>query len=307
MQPACKVTIEYFAPPAHLRPYCSTFFLSEIEVAGGETVEDYLFPEWAAFRFCSDPTPPNATIPAIAVLRSGHQIRNVRFAVLGPRSQEIRFRVGTTRIWSINLSPLGWTHYIRHSAHAFANAMLDGMDHHAFAEFRPLAQTIFDGARDPPAELGRIIGFLSRLERPVVTDGKRIEDIFVKMLDPQITSVAELARSLGMNRRTLERICLRSFGFSPKLLLRRQRFLRSLTDYMLDPSLKWVGVLDGLYHDQAQFVRDFREFMGMTPSEYAALEKPIMAAVTRERVRYARDLVREVRAEGDMREYGLRA
>jgi AraC-like DNA-binding protein len=38
---------------------------------------------------------------------------------------------------------------------------------------------------------------------------------------------------------------------------------------MLDPSLKWIGALDGHYHDQAQFVREFREFMGMTPRQYA--------------------------------------
>jgi methylphosphotriester-DNA--protein-cysteine methyltransferase len=70
------------------------------------------------------------------------------------------------------------------------------------------------------------------------------------------------------------------------MLLRRQRFLRSLTDFTVDPSLKWVGALDAAYHDQAQFVRDFREFMGMTPTEYGQRDKPVVERVLRERVRY---------------------
>ena len=63
--------------------------------------------------------------------------------------------------------------------------------------------------------------------------------------------------------------------------------MRSLAQYMLDPSLKWIGALDGHYHDQAQFVRDFRQFMGMTPREYAARPKPVIGAIMRERARIA--------------------
>ena len=89
------------------------------------------------------------------------------------------------------------------------------------------------------------------------------------------------------DQRTVERACHRAFGFSPKLLLRRQRFMRSLSDFMLDPTLKWIGAIDSHYHDQAQFVRDFRQFIGMSPRQYAALPKPLIGAVMRERARFA--------------------
>jgi len=55
-------------------------------------------------------------------------------------------------------------------------------------------------------------------------------------------------------------------------LLRRQRFMRSLTQFMLDPGVNWSDAIDGSYHDQAQFVRDCRQFLGMTPRQYAALD-----------------------------------
>ena len=90
-----------------------------------------------------------------------------------------------------------------------------------------------------------------------------------------------------MRQRTLERICKRAFGFSPKLLLRRQRLMRSLVHFLLDPSLKWIGALDSHYHDQAQFVREFHEFMGMTPSHYAAMDHPILKEVVLERARFS--------------------
>jgi hypothetical protein len=59
--------------------------------------------------------------------------------------------------------------------------------------------------------------------------------------------------------------------------------MRSLSQYMLDPELKWIGAIDGHYHDQAQFVRDFRRFMGMTPRAYVAHPRPVLSAVMRAR------------------------
>ena len=43
--------------------------------------------------------------------------------------------------------------------------------------------------------------------------------------------------------------------------------------------------MDQHYHDQAQFSREFREFMTMNPSEYAALDHPILRALMEARAR----------------------
>jgi hypothetical protein len=78
--------------------------------------------------------------------------------------------------------------------------------------------------------------------------------------------------------------------------------MRSLSQFMLDPSLKWIGAIDDNYHDQAQFVRDCRQFMGMTPTQYAALSKPLIGAVMRERERMAGSAVQTLDGpEGPMR------
>ena len=87
-----------------------------------------------------------------------------------------------------------------------------------------------------------------------------------------------------IGERSLERLCGRYFGFPPKLLLRRQRFLRSLAQFMIDPGHTWSEAIDGQYYDQAQFVRDFRSFMGMTPSEYADAPHPILEKIMAQRM-----------------------
>jgi len=120
------------------------------------------------------------------------------------------------------------------------------------------------------------------LSRPA-NEEDRVRAIHAALVDPSVSTVKALAERAGQPVRSLERITQSVFGFPPKLLLRRQRFLRSLTQFMLDPSLAWLDTMDPLYHDQAQFIRDFRRFMGMTPSAYAALPHPILGAAAHAR------------------------
>lgn len=284
---SCDVKINYFAPPEHLQRYFTTLFLADIQVPENGTVEDYLFPEWGSLRFISDPPPRDGQQVPLAEISDGARLQNARFPVLGPRSREIHFRIHTTRLWSINLNPVGWAHYVRRPADEFADTMLDGFEHPAFSPFWPLVDELFAAEPDPKSELSRILAFLENAMPDQHPHEDRILAMFLALIDPQVTSVAQFAARLGISKRTLERNCLKYFGFSPKLMLRRQRFLRSLNDFTLDPSLKWIGAMDAVYHDQAQFVRDFRRFMGMTPSRYAALEKPIMGPIMRERARFA--------------------
>ncbi len=77
----------------------------------------------------------------------------------------------------------------------------------------------------------------------------------------------------------------RYFGFAPKILLRRQRFMRSLATSCSITAANWSEAMDAHYHDQAQFVREFRAFMSMNPSEYAARDHPILGAFMKQRAK----------------------
>lgn len=61
--------------------------------------------------------------------------------------------------------------------------------------------------------------------------------------------------------------------------------MRSFTNFMVNDAIRWIEAIDEHYHDQAQFTREFREFMTMNPSEYAALDHPILASFMEARAR----------------------
>lgn len=275
-----RISVRFCEPPEALRRFFTTFHLVEFDFAPGERVVDYLNPEWANLRFFSG-EPPTATS------HDGHHLTGTRFSVSGPSSHSLRFSIGRARMWGVGLLPLGWDQFVAAPAIDFADLSVDGETHPAFAGFAELAGSLFGPEPDADAELARISEHFAARVRARQRDEARILAIHAALVDPEVGTVAELVRRTGASPRTIERICTRAFGFPPKLLLRRQRFMRSLAQHALDPSLNWIGALDGHYHDQAHFIRDFHQFMGMSPREYAALDKPIISAVMRARDSYS--------------------
>jgi AraC-like DNA-binding protein len=268
-----RVTVRFFMPSERLAPYISTYYLTEVFLPAGEVIRDWLHPEWANLRFSRNDSWLAAIgddLPAVAP----------HFIATGPTSRAAQFVTGSMRAWGVGLLPQGWARLIDANAERFADRFVDGASDPAFAAFAPLLDDLFGGNPDPAAEAGRIDGFLLEMlgHRPAPEEERRLHAAHTALVDCEVSSVGELAERLGMSSRSLERLSLRAFGFSPKLLLRRQRFLRSLAQFMLDPSLKWISTLDWHYVDQAHFVRDFRRFMGMSPSHYAALDHPVLRA-----------------------------
>jgi AraC-like DNA-binding protein len=263
-----------------LRRYFTTFYYTEVSALPGQRAADYLHPEWANLRFFSGDF-PDARSP------NGTSVSGSPFPATGPSSQAAHFSLGTSRMWGVGLLPLGWAKFVRVPASEVADVVADGMTHPAFAPFVPLARSVFGPEPDEEGELGRITDWFRERAGQSVTDEDRIVSIHKALVDPYVATVGELVERVGASQRTIERLCGRAFGFSPKLLLRRQRFMRSLSQYMLDPSLRWIGAIDSTYHDQAQFVREFNQFMGMAPGAYAAMDHPIVGAVMRERVSFS--------------------
>ena len=271
------ITVHFFQPSPALRGYFTAFYLTEIDAAPGVMVDDYLHPEWAAMRFTEGP-------PPLASVGPGPLVAQWPFVANGPTSKAIHFGCLKSRIWGLGLQPAGWAKFIPDAAAMLANVTVDGTRHPAFARFAPLLAQIFDGRHDPAAEAARIDAHLLTMVDLTVPGEEAIAAVHLAILDSEVATVAALVERTGLALHSLERLTRRYFGFSPQLLLRRQRFLRSLAQYMLDPSLNWIGAIDGQYHDQAQFVRDFKAFMGLTPRQYAALPHPILHPIMRQRM-----------------------
>lgn len=112
---------------------------------------------------------------------------------------------------------------------------------------------------------------LKKLSTPEAAD--RIAKTSVEILlnyNGQV-SVDELAEQLNINRRQLERKFSSSIGLSPKQfskLIRLQATIKMLQQKKFT-SLTSLAYENG-YYDQAHFIKDFREFTGVSPKEFYA-------------------------------------
>lgn len=283
--PGNAVTIRFALPSAELSPFVTTYYHTEVVASPSEPIlEDYLHPEWPNLRFMEKGLAQSAI--GDAPLED-----SPCFCATGPTSKAARFRISSGRSWGIGLMPLGWACLVDAPASDYADRVADGSKDTAFAAFQPLEQALRNSTGGFAEELTIIEDHMASLPIEECANADAILRVNTALVDPEIASVGELAERVGMNIRSLERLSKRAFGFTPKLLLRRQRFLRSLSQFMLDPSLQWLRTLDYQYHDQAHFVRDFRRFMGMSPSAYAKLDKPFLVAAARARMAIAGEAV----------------
>lgn len=277
---SAAVALRFFLPPERMRPFVTTLYHMEISGAEEQPVEDWLHPEWANLRII-----PARTIEA--GIGETPLERMPRAVMTGPTSVATRFRASTGRSWGIGLMPRGWARLTGVSASAYADRYVDAEADAGLARLRPLCGCVTEREGSVLDERDALLRELQLLLARPATREAEILRAEAALTDPRHHSVTELAAALGMSTRTTERFCSRVFGFSPQLLLRRQRFVRSLAKFMLDPSLKWIDTLDGHYHDQAHFVRDFKRFMTMSPSEYGKLSHPVLAAAAHARMAVA--------------------
>lgn len=271
------VKIRFFAPADRLKPYVSTLYLTEVQSSDGKPISDYLHPEWANLRFISGELPTGA-------VGDGPMEEAPHFFVAGPTSRATRFRAKNMRSWGIGLLPAGWVKLIEASAEDYADKSIDGDDDPVFQNFTSLRRIIYDKPALAAEEAKRINVVLLDLLAQAPEDNELVQQAHAILVDPELGTVQDMADRLGIGARSLDRLSRKAFGFAPKLLLRRQRFLRSLAENMLNPEQNWISTIDPQYYDQAHFGRDFQRFMGMSASAYKALPHPFMNAAVHGRM-----------------------
>lgn len=271
------LTAAFHEPPAQFEGCFTSFYHLTLDLPeGGARVTDYLQPEWANIRFFCG-TPPEAEI-------ASHRMSEARFVATGPSTLPARFTLGPVSMWGVGFLPLGWARFFGTDASACANLVCDGATHPAFRRFAGLTEVLCDPAATRDEQFAALVAAMAQAMRPN-RDERRIARVHAALVGGDHAAVHDLSDACAMSVRSLERLCMRYFGFAPKLLLRRQRFMRSLATFMLQRGRPWTEAMDAHYHDQAQFTREFREFMTMNPSEYAALDHPILTSFMAARVR----------------------
>ena len=269
-----EVTIRFAVPGERLRPLLSTYW--EMTVTGEGVVDDWLHPEWANIRMALD-EPWAFGSSAADVIRLPSAI------IQGPTSHPTFVRGHAGRAFGIGILPTGWSRFWNVPAHEWAD------------RFAPLDALMGTDADRLERELKSAPDFETRVEAanafmlglfdrssPSASD-EQIKALFQVLIDPASATVEQITATLGLPQSRLARLSKRGFGFPPKLLLRRQRFLRMLGTLHARPYDEWPDFLDPQYVDQSHMIRDFQRFLGMAPSHYFALKRPILEAATRGR------------------------
>jgi len=92
-------------------------------------------------------------------------------------------------------------------------------------------------------------------------------DFFIRQ--PQSLSVRDITDKISLSPRRFIELFNDKVGMTPKVFCRVRRFQRALPEIQRRRNLKWAELApDGGYYDQAHFIRDFKEFCGLTPADY---------------------------------------
>ena len=270
MSECAALDVKFFSAPEPFADCISTIYRLEVDLPPGETVSDFLLPEWSNLRFVSRSAERHGRLASTARRQGG-------FFASGPTSHPLPFVIGRSRIWGFGLLPLGWATFVRAPASTLVNVATDGSTHPAFAHFASLAASLEAAPGDDRGEFGLLCDAFVRHAQPP-REEQRIRAVQQAMTDPYLLHIPDFADRAGVSVRTLERVCRKYFGFSPNVILRRQRLVRSLAAFINDGDGRWTGAIARHYHNQSHFVREFHHFMGMSPSEYAAQPHPITRA-----------------------------
>jgi len=88
---------------------------------------------------------------------------------------------------------------------------------------------------------------------------------------PHQISVARVLGEINLSQRHFIQVFHEQIGLTPKAFCRVRRFQRILETVHGAQGVDWVDVALGCgYYDQAHFIHDFREFSGLTPTQYLA-------------------------------------
>jgi|SRR5690606_17021213 len=270
------ITIAFRAPTPELLPFISTYY--EFSTSGSEPIEDYLHPEWANIRMALDR-------PWII----GHDTREqpaptgAHSVLQGPTSKPTYIK-GSGTSFGIGILPLGWSRLWNMDASKFADRIVPL---ESVLEEQEGSDFIGDIGTAKDIDARKAIADRFVLRRVANSTPERyshkVEILLSLLTDPDIATVEQLIDGLGMTQSQLARLSKHSLGFTPKLLLRRQRFLRMLGTMHSRPYAEWREFIDPQYTDQSHLVRDFRYFLGMSPSAYFNMPRPILTAAANAR------------------------
>lgn len=259
-------TLERALPCPALADIVDTYYLITVDLPPGQALEDVMLPELPNIRFQLEgqwhlkfgdaPFVPAHSENIFGFTHAPYQVRVA----------------GKSRVFGIGLKPLGWQSIINRPASALSDSLCSLVDifgQRAKAVGRQMqkASTVGDMAVIADA-------CLLSVQQPVSTAKRSALNGFsaalTEPLIAEINRVDELAMELDLSMRQVERYAKELFGCSPKLLLRKHRFLSMLSrSGEGEAGQSWLDEADESFYDQSHYIREYKRFTGRSPQQFA--------------------------------------
>ncbi|MES2337782.1 MAG: helix-turn-helix domain-containing protein [Pseudomonadota bacterium] len=237
---------------------------------------DWMLPSWAAIRIILSERP--------IALRLGNRYYDPLpvASLYGVTSRAMRLETHGGVTVGVGLTPLGWARLFTQRADAFRDRItpLDQLLPPAQVAALVTRLRASDRSRDVKAILDAAL--LPLMPRPH-PDEPMIARIMAMLLDDRRRDLNGAAEELGVTDDRLRNVTNRYFGFPPKTLLLRSRFLRHFVHMLVNGDASDLTHIAPAYHDASHFLRDARRFLGMTPRAFMAMDTPYLKAALRAR------------------------
>ena len=263
-----------FAPPTDLLPFVRQFFVFNAALPADLVLVDRLISESAMIRVLlkgdwsarfGDDSAWQSEGPSLLFGANG---RSFGVRVAGPFT-----------VVGVAIRPSGWAALFDCKASETADRMF------ALSElWGGAADALFEHCAAASDDAGIIAAVETVVRMRLAAVGSYASDPAMAAFeqiarDDSTMRVADAADRIGVSGRALERHCCATFGLTPKVILRRSRFLdmAAAVRGISDPDEDERAALR--FSDQSHLNREFQHFIGMTPGHFERAQTPLLNAV----------------------------
>ncbi len=255
------MAIRYDQPDPALADYITGYHLYAATGPAAQGQENWFLPGTANVRVALDAGP-------IAVTIGRNRFDPLPQASLfGPTNHAIHTVTNGGIMIGFGVSALGWSRFFGGPAGRYRNRIVPLSDA-ARTGFAARLVATLGAVTDEHGVKAALDGFLLAEMGPPSPDEALIRRIARHIADDTPGGVATASAAWGMSQDVLRRLCNRHFGFLPKALMIRSRFLRSLVPLIeAEGPIDYRGIDPG-YVSASHFLRDAQAVLGTTPRRF---------------------------------------
>lgn len=248
----------YRAPPDRLKPYIGSFYLMDMPRAQSGNVRV----EIPHIRFLI------RGASTLSVGGNTNTFRSPEVLVCGPSFQTGMVDVSDdTLIVGASLTPVGWHALTGVSAEDYANQKTGMGSVRLELDMSEVLTSLADVASDEEAFTTVETFVWDALLTVPPPRPDFVNTAMAWATDPECPGIETLVAQSGLSSRQVDRLCRYYFGGSPKQVHRVFRSLNIAYRLTIDGADDWQEVVAPFY-DQSHFIRDFKDRIGCTPSEF---------------------------------------